>query len=38
MKVEVVAPEEFLGECDGQINSRRGNIPKAWIFGQACAG
>jgi len=26
MKVEVVAPEEFLGEVMGQVNSRRGNI------------
>ena len=26
MKVEVVVPEEFLGEVMGQINSRRGNI------------
>lgn len=26
MKVEVVVPEEFLGDVMGQINSRRGNI------------
>jgi elongation factor G len=26
MKVEVVVPEEFLGEIVGQINSRRGDI------------
>jgi elongation factor G len=26
MKVEVVAPEEFLGEIMGQLNARRGNI------------
>jgi len=26
MKVEVVAPEEFLGDVMGQVNSRRGNI------------
>jgi len=26
MKVEVVAPEEFLGEIIGQLNSRRGEI------------
>lgn len=26
MKVEVVAPEEYLGDIIGQINSRRGNI------------
>ena len=26
MKVEVVVPEEFLGEIIGQMNSRRGNI------------
>ena len=26
MKVEVVMPEEFLGDVMGQINSRRGNI------------
>ena len=26
MKVEVVVPEEFLGDVMGQINGRRGNI------------
>jgi elongation factor G len=26
MKVEVVVPEEFLGDVMGQLNSRRGNI------------
>lgn len=26
MKVEVVVPEEFLGDIIGQINSRRGNV------------
>jgi elongation factor G len=26
MKVEVVVPEEFLGEIIGQVNSRRGNV------------
>jgi elongation factor G len=26
MKVEVVSPEEFLGEIMGQLNARRGNI------------
>ena len=26
MKVEVVVPEEFLGDVMGQINSRRGSI------------
>lgn len=26
MKVEVIAPEEFLGEIMGQLNARRGNI------------
>ena len=26
MKVEVVAPEEYLGDIIGQVNSRRGNI------------
>ena len=26
MKVEVVVPEEYLGEGIGQLNSRRGNI------------
>jgi elongation factor G len=26
MKVEVVVPEEFLGDVIGQINSRRGNV------------
>ena len=26
MKVEVVVPEEFLGDIMGQINSRRGEI------------
>ena len=26
MKVEVVAPEEFLGDIMGQLNARRGNI------------
>ena len=26
MKVEVVAPEEFLGDIIGQMNSRRGNV------------
>jgi elongation factor G len=26
MKVEVVAPDEFLGEIMGQLNARRGNI------------
>ena len=26
MKVEVVVPEEFLGEIIGQLNSRRGEI------------
>jgi elongation factor G len=26
MKVEVIAPDEFLGEIMGQLNARRGNI------------
>ena len=26
MKVEVIAPEEFLGEIIGQLNARRGEI------------
>jgi elongation factor G len=26
MKVEIVAPEEYLGDIIGQVNSRRGNI------------
>ena len=26
MKVEVLAPEEFLGDIIGQMNSRRGEI------------
>ena len=26
MKVEVMAPEEFLGDIIGQLNSRRGEI------------
>jgi elongation factor G len=26
MKVEVVVPEEFLGDIIGQVNSRRGNV------------
>jgi elongation factor G len=26
MKVEIVAPDEFLGEIIGQVNSRRGNV------------
>jgi elongation factor G len=26
MKVEVVVPEEYLGEVVGQINSRRGDV------------
>ena len=26
MKVEVVVPEEYLGEIIGQVNSRRGNV------------
>ena len=26
MKVEVVAPEEFLGDIIGQLNARRGEI------------
>jgi len=26
MKVEVVVPEEYLGDVMGQLNSRRGNI------------
>ena len=28
MKVEVVVPEEYLGDVMGDINSRRGNIEK----------
>jgi elongation factor G len=26
MKVEIVAPEDYLGEVIGQVNSRRGNV------------
>jgi elongation factor G len=26
MKVEIVVPEEYLGDIIGQVNSRRGNI------------
>jgi len=38
MKVEVVAPEEFLGDVMGQINSRRGNIQGMDVRARQCAG
>jgi elongation factor G len=37
MKVEVVAPEEFLGDIIGQLNARRGEI-LGWKFARKCPG
>ena len=30
MAVEVVTPEEFMGDVIGDLNSRRGQHPRAW--------